>query len=247
MGCSACSQKALFLIGEPEWSIGIPYSVGDYVVMAGVLYKSLQSVNLAHSPQEYPDWWGATTILQELEDGAAGITAALPLSLSGTALSLAGLSSLGTAGQFPISTGAAWAYLGSSGSGLVVRVNGAALVSPTISNGVAEGSAFYVRSGSGIEISEGGGLQITNVDGGGLLEVTSALKVDNISGAHIGFFGHDPISRPSFPEWTFTAFPDPVSDTATFNVTMSELATWILQLQGSLNNDSGGLGLIDTV
>jgi hypothetical protein len=68
MGCGACADRALYLIGEPIYDPTHAYGEGDYVVVAGVLYVSLQAANTGHDPQESPTWWQRTTILEQLEE-----------------------------------------------------------------------------------------------------------------------------------------------------------------------------------
>ncbi len=66
MGCGGCADRALYLIGEPIYNPSTPYEMGAFVVVAGVLYVSLQGGNDGHNPQEYPEWWEKTTILEQL-------------------------------------------------------------------------------------------------------------------------------------------------------------------------------------
>lgn len=70
MGCGACGQMALYLIGEPIYDDSYSYAAGAFVVVAGTLYISLEDGNEGNNPQEgYP--WQATTILSQL--GATSI------------------------------------------------------------------------------------------------------------------------------------------------------------------------------
>jgi hypothetical protein len=66
-GCGPCGQRAIAIIGEPIYDPTHSYNAGDFVVVAGVLYKSLHNDNEGNNPQESPDWWTRTTILDELE------------------------------------------------------------------------------------------------------------------------------------------------------------------------------------
>lgn len=66
-GCDACAALALALIGEPIWDSEVVYGLGDYVVYAGILYKSTILDNLDNIPgDEAGNGWDATTIVDEL-------------------------------------------------------------------------------------------------------------------------------------------------------------------------------------
>jgi hypothetical protein len=68
MSCGPCGQRALVLIGEPIYYPTWIYPMGAFVVVAGVLYKSIQDDNEGNNPQESPEFWKRTTVLEELRD-----------------------------------------------------------------------------------------------------------------------------------------------------------------------------------
>jgi hypothetical protein len=66
MGCGACSQIALALIGEPIFDPARSYAVGDYVVYLGVLYRNTVEDNQGNTPNNPGSGWTATTVVEEL-------------------------------------------------------------------------------------------------------------------------------------------------------------------------------------
>ncbi len=74
MGCGPCADKALFLIGEPIYDPVHSYNAGEYVVVDGVLYVSLQDGNEGNAPSESDAWWVRTTILEQLVDNSENST-----------------------------------------------------------------------------------------------------------------------------------------------------------------------------
>ncbi len=97
MTCGPCSDRAIYLIGEPPYIPTQSYDAGDYVVEAGILYVSLEDENQGNNPQE-SDAWERTTILEQLIELRA-------LSVSGTLENLGYVEFVGGGTVYPKGTG----------------------------------------------------------------------------------------------------------------------------------------------
>lgn len=156
-----------------------------------------------------------------------GVTATSPVvSSGGTApvISLAGLTGLGSAGQVVQSTGSAWSYQNSTGTGDIVRAAG-----PTLTGTVTAQSidADDVTSGTLRANNEG----LLGSLGSGSYVVNAIIDAGT---PKLGFFTQTAVGQQAVQNWTNTALPNPVTDTSAFNSAMSDMAITLSQLMGAL-------------
>jgi hypothetical protein len=151
-----------------------------------------------------------------------GVTGTSPIIVSsGTGpvpnVTLAGLTTVGTGGQVPMSDGTAWFYQGTTGTSTLVRSASPTFTGTIIASSLTATGNVLLGIGSG---------------GGGSFAVAAGNNV-------LGFFDTTPVAPQDVAEYTQTAWPNPVTDTAAFNSAVSSFLDNYRTQQGALGQGTG--------